>query len=199
MASNNYAIQVDTTHEYVGMIPQNSIAVMGYVTGSADIDWTPADWNHFPLAGKIRVDQSASLLEFEAGRADVGDVENGAGTMTAFLAAAAERKKHSLDSTLYVSYDNLADAKAQITRAGLSGWVNYYVANWNWSMDQAEAFLATQGTAVAVQFASPSSNPRTILPGAKITLAVANCDLSVKRSGWFPAPGIACSAWAESV
>ena len=63
-----------------------------------------------------------------------------------------------------------------------------WLANWNLSEAEADAAL---GTAIAgirivgVQWASPTSNPGTKVPGSNLTLAQAQLDLSVTVPGWF--------------
>ena len=48
----------------------------------------------------------------------------------------------------------------------------------------------------AVQWASPSSNPGTLVPGTGLTLTQANCDLSVADKSWpsVPPPPLHTSA-----
>jgi hypothetical protein len=197
VSNYEYVMQIDTTHENVTHIPADSLAVMGYVTGDPQIDWTVQDWNRFTFAGKVRVDQSDGLAHFAAGAADVADVERGAGTLAQFIEAAKERKAKDEDSTLYVSYDNLWGAVHAVQAAGLTLWVYYFVANYNWSLAEAIAFLNENEDVVGVQFASPSSNPDTDLPGSAMLLREAICDLSVKRGSWFPAPVPAAVGWTE--
>lgn len=194
---SEYVIQVDTIHANVGKLPGNLIAVMGYDTGTPDIAWTAEDWARFPLAGKVIVDQSPDLAQFAAGKANVADVERGAATVESFIAAARQREAMKLDSTIYISLDPLRDAIGQMIRAGLNTHVRYFVADYGFSMNEAIDYLHTHPVAVGVQFASPGSNPHTILPGSTLTLAQAGADLSVKRASWFPAPGLAATGWTE--
>lgn len=198
MSNPQYVIQADTIHADVDKIPGNYIAVMGYDTGSAGIDWTADDWGRFPMASHVSVDQSSGLAQFAAGRADVGDVERGAATIDEFITAAHARKARGDFSTLYTSYANLPGYYHSVEVAGLGGgWVNYFVADYSMSLLTAISYLDSNAGAVGVQFASPSSNPGTILPGTTLTLKEANCDLSVKRASWMPAPGAAVIAWRE--
>lgn len=191
-----YVIQVDTTHKNVPHLPADLIAVMGYDTGSPDIDWTDQDWARFPLAGRVVVDQSLDLAQFAAGKANVADVERGAATVESFIKAAHLRQLKNLESTLYISIDALPAAVTQITAARISG-VRHFVADYNMSAVQAIAYLNANPVAVGVQFASPGSNPSTRLPGSALTLVQAGADLSVKRSTWFGSPSLAATAWAE--
>lgn len=196
MTRQQYVIQVDTTHSFVGMLPRNLIAVMGYDTGTPDIDWTDADWMRFPLASHVIVDQSYSLPKYEAGLANIADVENGAATIGSFIPASLQRLSRGHDANLYISYDKLGTALADCHEAGIRS-PRVFVANYNWSMHDAINYLETHSFAVGVQFADPGQNPRTIVPGTGMTLKEANADLSVKRADWFPAPAPAAIAWDE--
>ena len=178
---------IDATHAYVGNIPLNARGVMGYVTQAtpeSGIQWADEDWARFPYAGKMRIDQSGSLSPFATLAADVADIEYGAGTMGAFLTAARERKGRGHDSTLYISYDNFESAVQDVASSGLSSSVLYAIADWSLSLEQASAFIGARNIQL-VQWASPTSNPDTLVPGSTKTLAEAKVDLSVKASGWF--------------
>lgn len=199
MPASDYVIQVDTIHDDVNKIPADAIAVMGYDTGSPGIDWTPENWNRFPTASKVIVDQSPGLSQFRLGRAHVADIERGAATVDTFISAARERLHNKQGAgVLYISYDEWHDAAAKLEIVGLGGGqVRYFIANYAWSMTGAISFLDKNSTVVAAQFASPGSNPRTDLPGTGLTLSEANCDLSVKRASWIPAPVPAAIGWRE--
>ncbi|HCU93713.1 MAG TPA: hypothetical protein DHU96_13700 [Actinobacteria bacterium] len=53
---------IDATHAEVKNIPQGTRRNAGYVTGTADIRWTPADWPSFPNAGHVRIDQQGGSV-----------------------------------------------------------------------------------------------------------------------------------------
>jgi hypothetical protein len=60
--------------------------------------------------------------------------------------------------------------------------VRLWLADWSLSRAQAARLLGTRldgHKIVAVQWASPASNPDTPLPRSSLTLEQANCDLSV--------------------
>jgi hypothetical protein len=177
-----YQVMADAMHADVMSIPANAPLVAGYVTGSSEVQWTAADWARFS-EGKVRIDQSPELAAFAAGKADVADVETGAGTIAQAAAGAAARKGKGWLSWIYASQGNLAAMKAAVQAAGLAGHVQYWVADW--SLSEAEAAAALGGDVVAVQWASPSSNPATVAPGTVQTLAELNTDLSVTVPGWF--------------
>lgn len=196
MRRQQYVIQVDTTHAFVGMLPKDLIAVMGYDTGTPNIDWTDGDWSRFPYAGKVIVDQSFSLPKYEAGFANIADVENGAATLDSFIRASRQRLLHGLDANLYISFDSVDAALMQCLDSGIHS-PRVFVANYNWSMQESINYLETHPFAVGVQFANPGQNPRTLIPGTTMNLKTANADLSVKRADWFPAPAPAATGWVE--
>jgi hypothetical protein len=193
--TNYYTIQADTIGADAGNLPADLLAVMGYVTGTGDIPWSAADWNRFPYAGKVKIDQSSYLGTFAECHADVADIETGAGTIATFLEAAREREKAGHQSTAYISYSNLSKLILQVERSKISG-IRYFVANWSLSASEAMVQLAKSNW-VAVQFASPSSNPDTKLPGSALTLRQANADLSVKVASWFGSQSLAATGWSE--
>jgi hypothetical protein len=193
---SDYVIQVDATHAHAGNLPSDLIAVALYVTGIPYIQATGEDWARFPLAGKVRIDQSPDLTEFAAGRADLADIEPGAGTIATFLTAAKQRVAEGRESAAYIDFAAYPDLLGAVSSARIPG-VRYGVANWSWSAAQAMTMLDDNEAWVLVQFASPISNPATRLPGSALTLAQAGADLSVKRAGWFSSPALAATAWAE--
>ena len=89
-------------------------------------------------------------------------------------------------STVYVDQADLAGVQAAVATADLTR-VQYWLADWSLNEAEAEARLQPNldGGIVAVQWASPSSNPRTLVPGSSLTLAEANVDLSVTVYGWY--------------
>ena len=68
---------------------------------------------------------------------------------------------------------------------GLGRSVFYRIADWN--LSEHLAGLAAYGDVYAGQWASPTSNPNTVIPGTNHTLATANVDLNVvllENTGW---------------
>lgn len=65
----------DAMHSNVARLPAGLQLVGGYVTGSADILWTPADWARFPFTPHITIDQGFGPAVLGA---IVRDVEPGA-------------------------------------------------------------------------------------------------------------------------
>ena len=177
---------LDTIHADADRLPVNMSACLEYMTGSHDIKWTLSDTRRFPNCTFIRVDQTASLDVYQAGGAELADVERGAGTMSEFIKAAKVRASKHWPNNLYCSLSNFTPAISAVHNAGLTGQVNYHIADYDMSMDQAIRFIRTNNDVMAVQFASPTSNPRTLVPGTAHTLKEVNCDLSIKRGEWYP-------------
>lgn len=174
---------LDVTHSSLGNVPHKlNIKRAGYTTGSPDIRWTGEDWKSNPDA-TVHIDQSDSVFPNSG---NVKDIENGASTIPVAVEWAKRRAALHLDSTFYISSANLEAAEAAVREAGLASWVTYWIADWNLSREEAIAELG--GRIVAIQYASPTSNPRSVIPGTKITLSQANVDLSVTVDGWHPTP-----------
>lgn len=155
-----------------------------YVTGSDGVDLPAAVWDS--LAGKVglfRYDQSPGLQLFASGAADGADIERGAGTVGAFIDAARKREARGWHSWAYIDQADAPALQGEVKAAGLK-LVQYGIANWN---DSLEAATKALGPSVAyVQWASPSSNPHTPVPGAGgKTLLELNVDLNATLPGWF--------------
>lgn len=157
--------------------------IASYVTGSDGVDLPAAEWN--ALAGKVglfRYDQSPGLALFASGAADGADIERGAGTVGAFIDAARKREARGWHSWAYIDQADAPALQGEVKAAGLR-LVQYGIANWNDSLAAATTQL---GPSVAyVQWASPSSNPHTQVPGTTKTLLELNCDLNATLPGWF--------------
>jgi hypothetical protein len=182
-------LMIDTIHDNVGNIPGGTPRVAGYVTGTPNIRWTPQDWARFPKAGKAPVDQSPELSAYASNEAMIADIEPLAGTVPAYVKACQERVRTGHPLCCYCSQNTVAQVSAAVADAKIplsDCWV--WIANWNLSQAEAGALLGTVVAGfkvVAVQWASPTSNPRTLVPGSGLTLAEANVDLSVTRPTWF--------------
>lgn len=138
-----------------------------YITGSGGIAWTAA--NRELLAGKnvaiLEIDQSNSDLPLISHAKIAKDDEPGASTPEQAVHVAAERLRRGDDYIIYVAQGALDHVENLAAGAGLP-----------------------HGEIIAYQWASPSSNPNTPLPGTGRTLKEANADLSVVRSGFIPLP-----------
>ena len=168
-----------------------------YVTGGGSIQATPADIARFPTAGHVPVDQSPELQAYADGIAQVADVEPGAGTTTAFVNATKKRIAAGRGGNLYCAISAVGRNIDALMTAGIPlAKISFWLADWNLSQAQAALRCGSQSVDVpgrgsvtiyvgAVQWASPSSNPLTLLPGTKTTLREANVDLSETMPGWF--------------
>ena len=84
-------LMIDAIHANVGNIPAQTLKVGGYVTGTPDIKWTAQDWDRFPAAGTVRIDQSPQLAAYATNAGSVADIEALAGTVGAFVTASESR------------------------------------------------------------------------------------------------------------
>ncbi len=194
-------LMIDAIHFNVGNVPVSTPKVAGYVTGTPDIQWTAQDWDRFPQAGTVRIDQSPGLAQYGTNAASVADIETGAGTVASFVTASESRLRLRRLLWCYGTESVLSEVSAALRAAGIpldkcGGWL----ANWNMSQAEADAALGTSVAGirlVGVQWASPTSNPGTVVPGSHLTLAEAQVDLSVTVPGWFAAHTAPARAAAE--
>src|SRR6185312_7873588 len=127
---------------------------------------------------------------------DAVDIESGAVTPAEAASIVRTRVLAGIPWThLYGTDATLAETGAAIRAYGNSIWnghVSAWLADWNLNESEAAAKIGTQihgMTCMAVQWASPSSNPNTLVPGTNVTLKAANCDLSVCDATWIPSGG----------
>jgi hypothetical protein len=190
-------LMLDTEGATADDIPTGTLKVAGYVTGSGAVPWTAQDWGLFPHSAHIRIDQRAGN-HLGPHDSDVLDVEPGAAAPAEVPDWVKARIAAGITwSTIYASGGTWPNIKAALDSAGPRGWyyghVNAWYADWNLNLAGATALLGHQTngiTIVAVQWASPTSNPNTIVPGGTLTLRQANVDISVTADDWFPAPGV---------
>lgn len=173
---------IDSIHPTSRNIPVSAAQVAGYVTGTPLVKWTDSDWARFDPAhtGMIRINQDPGSIPLLG---HVLDVEQGAWTNSGAVKAASERTAHHRAIAFYTSHANAAPL-AQAWAGEGSLWI----ADWNLNLAEATALIGSKigkMTVRAVQWASPSSNPSTRLPGSSLTLAEANCDLSTSDASWF--------------
>jgi hypothetical protein len=178
---------LDTIGATAGEIPAGTRKVAIYLTGSGGIAWTNADVallvkNDPQLQTVLRIDQSNSLLSLPVYL--VKDIEPGASTIATAIEEAAKRRVAVLRTCFYFSRADWTAVTTAVAAAGLAGWVDFWVADWNLDRAGAISFMLSDERIKAVQWASPSSNPRTPVPGSNRTLSQANIDLSVTRAGW---------------
>lgn len=188
---------IDTIGSDAHNVPGTAEKVAYYVTGSGSVPWPPDQVERFAGKGKVRIDQTPALLSYKAGTADVADVERGAGTTANFVIATRERIARGQEGYLYCDMADLPGNVAALLADGVNlGKVGFWVADWDLSQAEASAMCGEYTIEIpghgnvtvnidAVQWASPSSNPRTLLPGTKATLSEVNADLSETVPGWF--------------
>jgi hypothetical protein len=190
---------IDTIGGSAGNIPASTQKVAGYVTGSEGVPWTSGDWAHFPHAGHVRIDQSPDAGAIAAGAADAYDLEQGACTVSELVSIIRQRIQDGITwATVYGGQSNLASmtaalraAQDQYGQGWYDGHVYYWLANWDLNQAEATALVGTfveACTCIAVQWASPASNPNTVVPGGTGTLRELNLDLNVAETSWCPAP-----------
>ena len=152
--------------------------VLSYTTRSfAATHAQRAEFRHFK-----GIDQAPGNELFDG--AIVKDAEPGA-ALNSNLAALAASGAHFV---AYTFLANLAAAKAAVARTGKGANVKWFVADWNLSEAGALDYLGTHPDTVAVQWASPTSNPNLVVPGTGgRTVRSLNVDLSVgKLDFWLP-------------
>lgn len=172
---------VDAIGANSGHIPVTAPKVGAYTTGNG-IMWDAGQIDRFKgHSGLVLIDQAAN--DGLAGGANVKDSETGAATI-AEVVATAKRFGPKAFST-YIQKSNIDACRSALADEHLEG-MTYWMADWNLTQAQATELLV--GDIMAVQFASPSSNPNTILPGTNLTLREANVDLSITRDAWHAAP-----------
>jgi hypothetical protein len=194
--SDSLVTMVDTIHASVGLDLAGFPYVAGYVSGTPGIKWTPGDWGLFGHSKKVRIWQGYAGTPVDFRAWDVIDVEKGAVTVAQAAAAVNARVTNGIQwTTIYGSDSTLAEVAKAVQAYGGHVWVghvNAWLADWNLSLAEASKIIGTMVhgmTCIAVQWASPSSNPGTILPGTGKTLKQANVDLSVVDGTWVPSGG----------
>jgi hypothetical protein len=196
----SYEVMPDFTHDAVGTIPDDFVAVAGYVSGTPDIKWNSADWGKFTHAAvKLRYNQGYDATDLTVEAWDAIDMEqdgNGQWTFTPEQTADlinASVQAGIIETTVYADRSALAllgpAVKTKYGNGVWDGHVTCVLADWNLDEAEAATLLGTEVegiTCVGVQWASPTSNPNTILPGTNLTLSQANADLNVLLAGWKP-------------
>jgi hypothetical protein len=185
-------VMLDTVGTAAANIPRATPFIGGYVSGSGVVPWSGADWSPFPNSRKFRIEQDPNANP-DPHSYDIIDMEYRALTAD----ETAQDHKRRVDAgvewtTVYATQSNLALVTAAIKGLGgnyFDGHVNYWLADWNLDEEQAAALIGTfveGATCVAVQWASPTSNPNTPVPGGSSLLVHANVDISVADGNWMP-------------
>jgi hypothetical protein len=181
---SNVLTAVDTIHKYVPNIPVDDPSigqVNGYDTqvGAGDIEWTAADWQRFPNYIKKAICQ---LPANDPLQADIIDMEAEAATPAAVVEWIKGKHAVRQIAVVYASAANVPALYRAVAAAGELDQTYLYLANWNLDEQEAAALLGTTYEGfhvVQVQWASPTSNPNTLLPGTNFTLHDCGCDLNV--------------------
>ena len=168
-------------------LPRDIPAIWPYVTGTTsrpDVAWTDAQIKEFPHAKVTRINQGfASPSDFDG---DEFDVELGAWTVAQAAGIVQVRRARKWSTRFYCVWAAYGAIKQQLARLGIGRSVYFRIADW--SLSQPTATLAVHDDIYAVQWASPTSNPGTNLPGTGLTLAQSGADLNVidlaKDTGW---------------
>lgn len=175
-------LMYDATHANVDSIPLSAAKVAGYITGTPDIKWTQADWDRFPHAAHIQIDQgdgSDATSQATAHALKVGDVEPGALTAQQAAAICLGRLKAGIAyTTLYADRTDAAKLLPALEAADKTVAWHAHIRLWlaDPSVTQAEA-AAMLNTTVdglvcrAVQFHFGATT-----------------DMSVTAPDWYPAP-----------
>lgn len=189
------AVMLDDIGSSSRNIPASTHNVAGYVTGLDAVPWTAADWARFPNATKFRIAQGAGANPPINGY-DIIDVERGAVTPATAAQMIHDRVHAGVQwTTVYGTDSTLAEVTDAVKKFGAQVWdghVNYWLADWNLNEVKAAAKLGRLihgASCVAVQWASPESNPDTIVPGGIMPLREANVDISVIDANWIPSGG----------
>lgn len=174
---------VDLTHDALPRLTIEPPVIWPYVTGTPDIRWTEADRARFPSAQQYRLDQE--LGSSGPQDAEEFDVEALAWRPDQVLGLVEARRRIRWSTRIYASRLTYAMVSGLLMAAGIHHSVFYRIADW--SLSEAEARAQLGGQVYAIQWASPSSNPLTVIPGTTDTLAAVNADLNVIRlasTGW---------------
>ena len=157
-----------------------------YATGSEGIEATAAEVARFKNAGVgvVLIDQTPSLSVFAAGIADIADVEHYAGTPQAAINAILSRQAHGWQSTIYIGDDNLASLISMFSTEIKRDKVLFGVANYNWSVTEAETLLADNPSWAYCQYGDNITNAGTKIPGTDVTCGQAGCDIDVAKASW---------------
>jgi type IV secretory pathway TrbD component len=139
----------DATHANIGSLPKNGQKA-GYVTGSAGIEWTAADFTAHPSA--IRIDQSP-LPGIWDSTADVDDYENGAVNLSELAGRAVARMASFVDAVrpgqrepaIYMSASNVTAVVNALLAGGIKSGVGLWIAHFG--ITEASAVAAVQSAA----------------------------------------------------
>jgi hypothetical protein len=162
-------------------------AVWPYVTGDDGVAWSPEEIDYFRRQGAhvFLVNQGYEQGPAQALTGDEFDFEAGAWTLANLLEIVEVRRKVKWSTRIYCTWANYAIIKQALAQAGTGDSIWFRIADWN--LDQHLAELELHSDVYAGQWASPSTNPATLIPGTTLTLSQVSADLSVVLNiftGW---------------
>jgi hypothetical protein len=187
------AVMIDAIASNSDHIPADTPNVCGYNTGTPGIKWSAANWARFPGAGHFILNQGDTWEITEILGCNGFDVETKAVTPVQAAQGVKDRIAAGITwTTIYGSDQWLADVAGALRALGPDwyfGHVDCGLANWNLNSEEAAKLIGTKIhglTCRAVQWASPTSNPETLVPGTLTTLEDASVDLWVVEAAWLP-------------
>jgi hypothetical protein len=186
---------VDTTGTNADKLPMHLPAYGGYISGLEGVEWSAAQFARYAGSKVFRYYQGVGP-EPPIHAFDVIDVEPEAVTATFAANIVRDRVAGGIPwTTIYGGDSFLQQVATDVIAEGHQVWnghVNCILADWNLNETEAAALIGTfrHGmSVVGVQWASPSSNPQTFIPGTLLTLAEMNADLNVIDANWVPSGG----------
>lgn len=160
-------------------------AIWPYRTGGHGIIWSPQQAARFTGARVYWVNQHFGPGGSDPMDGDEFDVEALAWTPAQCVDVTRARRAHSWSTRFYGTYATYDTVTSELAAAGIRRSTWWRIADWNLSQHLAQAEL--WGDVYAGQYASPSSNPNTLIPGTHVTLAEAHADLTAllkESTGW---------------
>lgn len=181
----------DTIDAQAEFLPGGTPVIWYYVTGTTqrpEIEWEADDVARYPHSQLYRIDQGfgdqADRRRWFA--CDEFDLEALAWTPGALVPVIEARNSVMWSTRVYASAGPWFSLLAALASAGVSARSLYW-REANWNLSEAEARQLLSGVRYAIQWASPSSNPHTVIPGTGVDLQTAGADLNVMRlspTGW---------------
>lgn len=186
---------IDAEGEDANNVPDATPFVGVYVSGTDYVPWTESELSRFPVQRQVRIYQGAGTYPGVGGY-DMIDVESEAVTVAQCASEGEKRVQNGYEWTIiYGTAATLALVETALSELGDEIWPGHFycfLADWNLNATTAAAYLGEQisgMTCIGVQWASPSSNPNTKIPGGTKTLELGNVDLSVVDASELPLPG----------
>lgn len=152
-------------------------AIWPYISGTVGIVWSADQVNAFDRARIYRVNQGFLQGPADALHGDEFDLEAGGWSIDALLTIVKARNSVKWTTRIYCTWANYGVMKERLAEEGIGRNTWFRIADWNLSQHLADEAL--HADVYAGQWASPTSNPDTIIPGTRLTLREANVDLNV--------------------